>query len=93
MAGKIENFSDTAAIVEYLDLIISIDSSVANLAGALGKKTFLLLPNSPDWRWFDDDKKTQWYDSVQIFKQSKEGEWQEPVNRVKKALIDEIRAK
>ncbi len=93
LEGKIENFSDTAAIVEYLDLIISIDSSVANLAGALGKKTFLLLPNSPDWRWFDNDKKTQWYDSVQIFKQSKEGEWQEPLNRVKKALIDEIRAK
>lgn len=90
LAGKIQNFSDTAAIIEHLDIIISIDSSVANLAGALGKKTFLLLPNSPDWRWFDDDYKTPWYDSLQIFKQSKEGEWQEPLSRVKKALIDEI---
>lgn len=89
--SKIENFSDTAAIIENLDLIISIDSSVANLAGALGKKTFMMLPKSADWRWFNDDKKTPWYDSVQIFKQTCEGEWQELVERIKKALEEEIK--
>ncbi len=88
---KIENFSDTAGIIENLDLIISIDSSVANLAGAMGKKTFMLLPKSADWRWFNDDKNTPWYDSVEIFKQTNEGEWQEPVARIKKALEEEIK--
>lgn len=88
---KIENFSDTAAIIENLDLIISIDSSVANLAGAMGKKTFMLLPKSADWRWFNDDKKTPWYDSIQIFKQIEEGKWQEPVERIKMALKEEIK--
>ncbi len=91
LCDKIENFSDTAAIIENMDLIISIDSSVANLAGALGKKTFLLLPESADWRWFFDNDKTPWYDSVQIFRQKKEGDWAEPLKKAAEALINEVK--
>ncbi len=90
LSDKIKNFSDTAAIIDKMDLIISIDSSVANLAGAMGKKTCLLLPKSADWRWFNDDYKTPWYESVQIFKQSVEGMWDEPVQRIIKTINDEI---
>ena len=75
LSDKITNFSDTAAIIENLDLVISVDSAVAHLSGALGKKTFLMLPYSADWRWFDDKDKCSWYGSVRIFKQEQEGNW------------------
>ena len=90
MAGKLENFSDTAAIIEKLDLVITIDSSVAHLAAALGKKTFMLLPYSADWRWFEDVDTTVWYNCMKIFRQKEEGEWQEPVERLKEAFLNEV---
>ena len=82
----IDNFSDTASILKNLDLVITIDSSIAHLSGALGVKTFLLLPNNPEWRWFNDDISTPWYDSVRIFKQKKQADWNEVILRIKKEL-------
>ncbi len=90
LAGKLENFSDTAAVIEKLDLVITIDSSVAHLAAALGKKTFILLPYSADWRWFEDVDTTVWYNCMKIFRQKEEGEWQEPVERLKEAFLNEV---
>ena len=90
LSGKLEDFSDTAAVIEKLDLVITIDSSVAHLAGALGKKTFMLLPYSTDWRWFEDTNTTIWYSSMQIFRQEKEGEWELPFKRLKEAVLSEI---
>ena len=82
----INNFFDTAAILKNLDLLITVDSSVVHLAGALGIKTFLLLPNNPEWRWFNDNDKTPWYDSVRIFKQEHQANWEEVILRIKKEL-------
>lgn len=81
------DFSDTAAAIENLDLVISSDNAVLNLAASMGKKSFLLLNKHSDWRWFLDEEKTPWYDSVTIFKKQKESDsWKTLINRVVIAL-------
>ncbi len=82
----INNYSDTAAFLKNIDVLISIDTSIANLAGAMGIKTFLLLPFKTEWRWFYDTETTPWYNSVKIFKQSTPGDWDEVISRVKHEL-------
>jgi len=75
LSGDLDSFEDTAAALKNLDLFISIDSAPAHLAGALGVKTLLLLPFCPEWRWFDNDKKTEWYSNMEIFKQKVGENW------------------
>lgn len=82
LGSTFENFSDTAAAIENLDLVISNDSSVAHLAGAMGKKCLILLPFTPDWRWTVDTKSCVWYNSVKLFKQKETGNWYEVFERV-----------
>ncbi|MBQ4114324.1 tetratricopeptide repeat protein [bacterium] len=82
LAKDFNDFSDTAKALKAMDLVVTVDTSVAHLAGALGVKTFLLLPYSSDWRWFDDTKTTPWYDSVEIFKQPNPLDWQTPINQI-----------
>lgn len=77
---------DTVSAISHLDLIITVDTSVAHMAGAMGKKTFLLLPYCADWRWFDNDKTTEWYDSVKIFKQTNPQNWDDVFERIKSEL-------
>ena len=67
-------------------MLITIDTSIANLAGAMGVKTFLMLPYMPEWRWFYDTETTPWYDSVKIFKQKIPGDWTEVVARIKNEI-------
>lgn len=69
------NFRVTAAAIEALDLVISVDTSVAHLAGALGKPVWLLLPNVPDFRWMLERTDSPWYPSMRIFRQSAPGDW------------------
>lgn len=83
----INNYSDTASLLKNIDLLITVDSSVVHMAGALGVRTFLLLPYTAEWRWFDDNFTTPWYDSVRIFKQDKTGDWESVIKRVKDELI------
>ena len=78
----IKDYSDTASILKNIDLLITIDSSIAHIAGALGVKTFLLLPYTSEWRWFDDKKTTPWYNSIEIFKQTKNGDWLAVINEI-----------
>ena len=80
--NEIKDFDDTASIMKNLDLLISIDSSPVHMAGAIGLKTFALLPYANEWRWFVDDNKTIWYDSVELFRQDKEGDWESAVQKV-----------
>ncbi|MCK7521115.1 MAG: hypothetical protein MZV64_27200 [Ignavibacteriales bacterium] len=87
--GKTFNdFSDTAGAIENCDLIITNDSAIVHLAGAMGKKTFLLLPKVPEWRWFLPEEndlyydKTPWYSSVKIFRQANAGDWSEVMDKV-----------
>ncbi len=82
----INDYSDTAALLKNMDLLITIDSSIAHMAGALGINTWLLLPKIAEWRWFNDFEKTIWYNNVRIFRQSHESDWHSVIQKVKKEL-------
>ncbi len=77
-----DNFSKTAAALDNIDLLITVDSSVAHLAGAMQKKTLLLLPFSPEWRWINGLDYTPWYGSIKILRQTRIGNWDEPLKSV-----------
>lgn len=83
VAKDFKDFSDTAAAIDNMDLIISNDSSLAHLAGAMGKPCFVLLPYIYNWRWHMDLSKCDWYDCVKIFKQNSPADWDEVMQRVK----------
>jgi Flp pilus assembly protein TadD len=72
---ELADFADTAALCECLDLVISVDTSVAHLCGALGLTTWLLLPWHSDWRWMRDGEATPWYTSLRLFRQRRPGDW------------------
>src|SRR4051812_19256476 len=78
--------ADTAATIMNLDLVISVDTMVAHLAGALGKPVWLLLPFCADWRWMLDRKDSLWYPTMRIFRQKRCGDWREPIEEVMRAL-------
>ncbi len=80
------DFSDAAALIECLDLVISVDTSTAHLAGALGKPVWILLPHAPDYRWMLDREDSPWYPSARLFRQSKAGDWAGVIQRVRGIL-------
>ena len=83
-----EDFSDAAGLIEQLDLVISVDTSVAHLAGALGKPVWLLLSSSPDWRWMRERTDTPWYPATRLFRQRRRDEgWGEIVGRLARELV------
>jgi tetratricopeptide (TPR) repeat protein len=84
---ELEDFSDTAALVSLMDLVISVDTSVAHLAGALGKPVWILLPSAPDWRWLTDREDSAWYPTVRLFRQPAPGDWESVIGRVKYELL------
>ena len=83
---ELKDFSDTAALILQLDLVISVDTSVAHLAGALGAPVWILLPYSPDWRWLLDRDDSPWYPSVRLFRQQQIGNWAGVIDQVKNEL-------
>ena len=89
LAPAIDDFSDTAAIVANLDLVISVDTAVAHLAGALGKPCWILLPDyKTDWRWLDAREDSPWYPGVvRLFRQQAMGDWSGLVAEVSGALL------
>ena len=82
----IRDSASTATLMEQLDLIITIDTSVAHLAGALGKPTWLLLSATPDWRWMLERSDSPWYPSMRLFRQAKPGDWSEPLAKLREEL-------
>jgi tetratricopeptide (TPR) repeat protein len=82
----LKNFSDTAAVIANLDLVISIDTSVAHLAGALAKPVWVLLPFTPDWRWLLRRNDSPWYPTARLFRQNEQHTWDSVVERVHTAL-------
>ena len=82
----LDDFADTASAISQLDLVISVDTSVAHLAGALGKSVWVLLSFAPDWRWLLNRDDNPWYPTARLFRQSQPDNWQELFDRVKAAL-------
>lgn len=74
--GNIRDFGDTAALISQLDLVITIDTAVAHLSGALGKPTWVMLPFASDWRWLLEREDSPWYPSMRLFRQVSPGDWQ-----------------
>ncbi len=86
LSPYLTSYARTAAIVSALDLVITVDTSVCHLAGALGVKCWVLLPHAPDWRWILGRDTTPWYSSMQLFRQPHPGDWQEPISRIASLL-------
>ncbi|ASU38308.1 glycosyltransferase [Herbaspirillum sp. meg3] len=80
------DFADTAAAMANLDLIISVDTSVVHLAGALGRPTWTLLPHTPDWRWLKEREDSPWYPSMRLFRQQERGDWPSVIAKVSSEL-------
>lgn len=78
----LEDFSDTAALCELMDLVISVDTSVAHLSGSIGKRTWVLLPYSPDWRWLLDRNDSPWYNSMTLYRQDEKMDWLPVLDKV-----------
>jgi tetratricopeptide (TPR) repeat protein len=85
-AADFTDFADTAELIESLDLVISVDTSIAHLAGALGKPVWVLLARLPDWRWFKDRDDSPWYEGARLFRQSHEGDWNGVIAMVESEL-------
>ena len=82
LAPQLKDFAATAAAIAQLDLVVTVDTSVAHLAGALGKPTWLLLSFAPDWRWLRDREASPWYPSMRLFRQTRAGGWAEVAQRI-----------
>ncbi|MFN9096605.1 MAG: tetratricopeptide repeat protein [Alphaproteobacteria bacterium] len=86
VSAELGDFADTAALISALDLVIAVDTSVAHLAGALGKPTWVMLPFAPDFRWLLDREDSPWYPSMRLFRQSRAGDWDGVLARIGEAL-------
>ncbi len=86
LSGEINDMADTAALLEQLDLVIAVDTSVLHLAGALGRPAWMLTPAAPDWRWIIGRDDSPWYPTLRLFRQTTLGDWSPVVERVAAAL-------
>ena len=92
LENLIHDFSDTAALIAQLDLVIAVDTSVAHLAGALACPVWVLLPFAPDWRWLLERDDSPWYPTMRLFRQPAPGDWPSVVQSVRAALAEDGRA-
>jgi hypothetical protein len=86
LTGSIRDFADTAALIDALDMVISVDTAVAHLAGAMGKPVWTLLPFAPDWRWLLGRRNTPWYPTMRLFRQKVPGDWKGVFDEVSSSL-------
>jgi tetratricopeptide (TPR) repeat protein len=86
LSSNLNDFADTAAALANLDLLITVDTAVAHLAGALGKPVWILLTQNPDWRWLLDREDSPWYPTARLFRQKVAGDWVSVIERVQRQL-------
>jgi hypothetical protein len=86
LTDHLHDFGETAALISCLDLVISVDTSVAHLAGAMGCQTWILLPYTPDYRWLLDRDDSPWYPTARLFRQNKERDWTNVLDQVRNEL-------
>ena len=86
-------FLDTASIITNCNLIISVDTSIAHLAGILNKQVWVLLKKFPDWRWLLNRKTTPWYPNVTLFRQEKDNNWNKPIKDIYEHLLAKLEKK
>lgn len=87
LSSHIRDFSDTAALMSQLDLVVTVDTSVAHLAGAMGVPTWVLVAYAPDWRYHLERPDTPWYPTMRLFRQQRDGDWSGPIDRIKDELL------
>ncbi len=90
LTPTIKDFADTAALIEQLDLVISVDTAVAHLAGALAKPIWTLLPFAPDWRWMLDRDDSPWYPSMRLFRQPERDDWTSVIDQVRNEIAASV---
>lgn len=90
VSARLTDFAETAALIEALDLVISVDTSSAHCAAALGKETWVMLPHAPDWRWLRDRADSPWYRAIRLFRQPHPGAWAAVVLDVKRSLAERL---
>ena len=82
IGAEIQDYDDTMAILENIDLLVTVDTSVAHLAGAMGRPVWIMLPRAPDWRWLLEREDTPWYPTVRLFRQTEVRRWDDVVARI-----------
>ncbi len=90
IGSRLKDFAETAAVIQQLDLVITVDTAVAHLAGALGKPVWVALPFPPDWRWMLGRRDTPWYPSMRLFRQRRFGAWGPVFVDIRRALRDDF---
>jgi hypothetical protein len=88
LSPRLTDYAATAAAMAALDLLVCVDTSVAHLAGALGKPAWVMLPYAPDWRWMLGRDDTPWYRTLRLFRQDRPGDWASVVARIGAAIAD-----
>lgn len=90
---RVEDFADTAAVINQLDLVITVDTSVAHLAGALGRPVWVMLPHVCDWRWPATGERTPWYPTMRLYRQPTRGAWDQVFSKVRQDLREALVAR
>jgi ADP-heptose:LPS heptosyltransferase len=80
--AEIEDFTDTMGILDHLDRLVTVDTGVAHLAGAMGRPVSILVPFAPDWRWLLGRSDTPWYPTVSLHRQDRPGDWDSAIAKV-----------
>jgi len=87
LTAELHDFCDTAALIENLDLVITVDTAVAHLAGAMGKPVWVLLARIPDWRWMLERTDSPWYPTMRLLRQQRRGDWAGPIAEAASELV------
>ena len=90
MTAHLTDFAETAALVSCLDLVVTVDTSIAHLAGAMGRPTWVILPYVPDYRWLLDRDDSPWYPTVRLFRQDASRDYASVLDRIRAELQDFI---